>query len=214
MNWAFLRPAPWLDTRARFVAGTPRNGTLLDLGASDGETLNHIHELRPDLKLFASDKYGAPEKYPQGTVFEQIDFEQQPLPWADASMDSITCMHLVEHLSDLKPLMREIARLLKPGGRAYFETPHPKTLHLPSLKGRFTMNFFDDATHVRVVTTDELHALAASEGLVISAAGISRNWLFAMAHPLFLLLPDSRKKHTARIHWLGWSACLLATRPR
>jgi hypothetical protein len=37
-------------------------------------------------------------------------------------------MHLVEHLDDLSLLLVEIARLLKPGGRVYFETPHPKTV--------------------------------------------------------------------------------------
>ena len=44
MNWNCLRPLPWLDTRARFVAQSPRSGTLLDLGSSDGETLGHIAE--------------------------------------------------------------------------------------------------------------------------------------------------------------------------
>ncbi len=187
---------------------------MLDLGSSDGETLTHIHELRPDLRLYASDKFGLPENYPKGTVFARIDFEQQPMPWPDASMDAITCMHLVEHLADIKPLMKEIARLLKPGGRVYFETPHPRTLHLPSLKGQFTLNFFDDPTHVRIIPTEELAGLAASHGLHAGACGISRNWLFAMAHPLFMFLADSRKKHTARIHWLGWSACLLVKKPK
>src|SRR5688572_13392124 len=53
MNWRCLHPWPWLDTRARFIARTPRGGKLLDLGASDGETLRHIAELRPDLSLAA-----------------------------------------------------------------------------------------------------------------------------------------------------------------
>ena len=52
MNWRLLRPWPWLDTRAGFVARAPRGGRLLDLGASDGETLRHIAELRPDLPAF------------------------------------------------------------------------------------------------------------------------------------------------------------------
>ena len=55
MNWALLRQFPWLDTRAQFVAAAPRAGALLDLGSSDGETLRHIAELRPDLRLYAAD---------------------------------------------------------------------------------------------------------------------------------------------------------------
>jgi len=217
MNWKGLRPFPWLDTRARFVARTPRGGQLLDLGSWDGETLGHMTELRPDLKLFASDKAGDPQKYPSGCEFRRVDFERDSLPWPDGSMDTITCMHLVEHLSGLDLLMREIARLLKPGGQVYFETPHPKTLTLPSL-GRtaipFTMNFYDDPTHIRLVTTRELAEATHTAGLRVEAEGVSRNWLFAASHLLYLWLPPSRKKFTARVHWLGWSAYLVARQPQ
>jgi SAM-dependent methyltransferase len=217
MNWTCLRLFPWLDTRAQFVAQSPPGGTLLDLGASDGETLGHIAELRPDLKLFAADKSGAPEKYPPGCQYHAADFERDKLPWPDAAMDAITCMHLVEHLREPGLLLREIARLLKPGGRVYFETPHPKTLALPSLRGAagggFTMNFFDDPTHVRLVTLQALAQQVQAAGLRVEATGTSRNWLFAAAHPGFQFLPPSRRRFTARAHWLGWSACLSARRP-
>ncbi|MSU57888.1 MAG: SAM-dependent methyltransferase [Pedosphaera sp.] len=213
MNWLWLRRCPWIDTRARFVAGVPRDGRLLDLGSSDGETLRHFAELRPDLRLASADIAGQPETYPPGCEFHRVDFERDPLPWPDRSMDAVTCLHVIEHLRDLTPLLREIARVLKPGARAYFETPHPKTLHLPSAAGRFTLNFHDDPTHVRLVTTEELSVPLQKLGLSCEAAGTSRNWFFAATHPVFSLLPGSRKKFTARVHWLGWSAYLVARRP-
>jgi len=216
MNWLWLRPFPWLDTRARFAARAPQRAALLDLGSSDGETLGHIAELRPDLRLFAADKFGQPERYPTGCQFSRVDFECERLPWSDGSMDAITCMHLVEHLHDCTLLLREIARLLKPGGRAYFETPHPKSVDLPSLRHAavpFTLNFHDDPTHVQLVPMTELAGLADGAGLRVESSGISRNWLFAATHPLFALLPPSRKKYTAQVHWIGWSACLVAGKP-
>lgn len=218
MNWRYLRLCPWLDTRARFVARTPWRGALLDLGSSDGETLGHIAELRPDLRLFAADVAGQPHRYPPGCEFARVDLAQQGLPWADGTLDAITCMHLVEHLRDLTLLFREVARLLRPGGWVYFETPHPKSLTLPSLHGQtpgldFTLNFHDDPTHVRVVPVAELAAGLESGGLEIVRHGISRNWLFAAAHPVFQCLPPSRKRYTAQVHWLGWSAYLAARRP-
>jgi len=217
MNWALVRHFPWLDTRARFVAATPAAGALLDLGSSDGETLGHIAELRPDLRLFAADKAGHPEKYPAGCQFQQADLERAKLPWPDRSMDAITCMQLIEHLQDLTVLLAEAARLIKPGGRIYFETPHPKSLALPSPRGAaagtFTLNFFDDPTHVRPVAMGALAHQVRGAGLEVMASGISRNWLFAAAWPLYLFAPPSRKKFTARVHWLGWSACLIARRP-
>jgi hypothetical protein len=173
MNWTCLRPFPWLDTRAQFVAQSPPSGTLLDLGSSDGETLGHIVELRPDLKLFAADKCGVPEKYPAPCEFRRADFEREALPWPDRSMDVITCMHL-----------------------------------------DFTFNFYDDPTHVRLVPIDALACEVRRAGLRVGATGTSRNWLFAAAHLAFAFLPPSRKKFTAHVHWLGWSAYLIADRPR
>jgi 2-polyprenyl-3-methyl-5-hydroxy-6-metoxy-1,4-benzoquinol methylase len=216
MNWLWLRPFPQLDTRARFVAQAPRAAALLDLGASDGETLGHIAELRPDLRLFAADKFGQPEKYPARCEFCRADFESETLCWLDASMDTITCMHLVEHLRDPSLLLSEIARLLKPGGRAYFETPHPKSLTLPNLRHApvsFTMNFYDDPTHTQLVSIETLAQQAKAVGLRVESFGTSRNWLFAAVHPLFTLLPPSRKKYTAQVHWLGWSAFLIVCKP-
>ena len=131
-------------------------------------------------------------------------------------MNAITCMHLVEHLQSIGSLIPEIARLLAPGGRVYFETPHPKSLNVPSPPGKaagtFTLNFFDDKTHVRVVPVEELAAAARREGLEIIDSGVSRNWIFAATYPAFYFLPASRKKFTSYIHWLGWSAYLVAMR--
>ena len=210
MNWKYLRFFPSLDTRASQIARTPLNGSLLDLGSSDGETLNHITELRPDLRLHSSDKFGSPEKYPTACDFRRIDFSTDKFPWPNGSMDVITCMHVIEHLDSLTNLLAEITRLLKPGGFVYFETPHPKTLNLPSASGKFTLNFHDDPTHVRVVTMGQLAAQLANTSLRLEKTGVSRNWLFAAAHPLLCLLPESRQRYTAHVHWIGWSAYLVA----
>ena len=216
MNWFWLRPFPWLDTRARFVAESPRHATLLDLGSSDGETLGHFAELRPDLKFLAADKFGQPQNYPKGCEFSRLDFECDPWPWPDNTVDVVTCMHLLEHLGDPARLVRETSRVLRTGGRVYFETPHPKSLSLPSLRDSpvpFTMNFHDDPTHTKLVDMASLSEHVRANGLRIERSGVSRNWLFAATHPLFALLPPSRKKYTAQVHWIGWSAFLIASKP-
>ena len=216
MNWRYLRKVPWIDTRARFVSSIRARGSLLDIGSSDGETLNHFAELRPDLELHATDIAGSPESYPYRCEFHRCDIQHDMLPWATDSMDGITCMHLVEHLDNRENLMAEARRLLKPDGCAYFETPHPRTVTYSSptgpAAGTFTLNFYDDTTHTCPVPVGALAKLARKAGLRVLRTGVSRNLLFASAWPLFLLFPASRSKFTSKIHWLGWSAYMIAAK--
>jgi SAM-dependent methyltransferase len=217
MNWSRWRSIPWIDTRAAFVSQTPRNGSLLDLGSSDGETLCHMAELRPDLSFCAVDIAGPPARTPRDTSFARANLESDKLPWPDRSFDSITCMHVVEHLRTMTKLWREIARLLKPGGRVYIETPGLQSLTTPSapepLRGKITLNFYDDPTHIHPVPITSLAAAARDVGLRLKGTGRSRNWLFASAYPVLSLLPPTRKRYVARLHWLGWSVYLIAERP-
>ncbi len=217
MNWRLLRALPQLDTRSRFLAAAPQGGHVLDIGSSGGETLRHFFELRPDLQFYATDIAGNPALYPKGCRYHQGNLNTEPLPWDDHSLDAVTCMHLIEHLDSLTLLLSEIARLLKPGGRVYFETPHPKTLTMPSpsgtAAGTFTLNFFDDLAHTKIVSMGALAQHTRRNRLKVIRSGTSRNWLFALAYPLYLFLPPSRQKFTAKIHWTGWSAYLIAEQP-
>ena len=216
MNWKLLRHCPWVDTRARFVAKLPPEGTLLDLGCSAGETLGHFAELRPDLRLFAVDLEETLQKTLPRCEFRRANVEREPLPWPAGSMDAITCMQLIEHLRDLTLLLREAHRLLKPGGRIFFETQHPRSLTLSSAPGAavgtFCLNFFDASCHVKMVPMGLLAEYVRAAGLEVLDSGTSRNWFFAALYPVFAFLPSSRKKFTSYCHWLGWSAYLIARR--
>jgi 2-polyprenyl-3-methyl-5-hydroxy-6-metoxy-1,4-benzoquinol methylase len=217
MNWSNWRAIPWIDTRAGFVSATPRKGSLLDLGSSDGETLCHMSELRPDLQYAAVDIAGQPAVMPPDTSFARANLESDRLPWPDQSFDAITCMHVVEHLRTTTNLWREIARLLRPEGRVYIETPGMQSVTTPSapeaLRGKITVNFYDDPTHIRPVPIASMVNAARDVGLTAKRTGRSRNWVFAGAYPLFLILPRSRKRYVAKLHWLGWSAYLIAEKP-
>jgi SAM-dependent methyltransferase len=200
-----------MDSRARFVASLPKQGHLLDLGCSDGETLSHFLELRPDLHLHAVDLAGPPKQFKSSLDFVQANLETDGLRWPAESMDAITCMQVLEHLHTHDLVFSEISRLLKPNGRAFLETPHPKTADLPRRppKGNargFTFNFFDDPAHVKPLSADALTTLSRAHGLEVLRSGISRNCLFALSWPLgYCAAPRSRREHTALTHWIGWS---------
>ena len=214
MNWRLLRFAPWLDTRARFVARIRRGGRLLDLGSSDGGTLRHIAELRPDLALSSADIAGSPQDYPPGTDFKRTDFDAESLPWPDESFDAVTCMHVVEHLQRPQHLIAESARVLRSGGRLYIETPHPRSTELQSARGsgtgQVTLNFYDDPTHVNPVPTTTLQGWLRENVLDPIQSGVSRNLLFSAAFPLYLIAGStSRHRYVAQIHFTGWSSYVI-----
>lgn len=212
MNWTRLRNFLWIDTRFKFIGNLPLNSNLLDIGSSNGETINHFKEARPDIHLFSTDIAGRPENFHAEIQFQRADITKDKLPWNDQSMDGITCMHLVEHINSFDQLFQECFRLLKPGASLYIETPHPKTLHLSmpyaDQAGKFTYNFWDDLTHVQIMPIGKIAALAAPNEFSVTKVGTSRNWLFAILFPFSFLLP-SRKKIISHVHFIGWSSYII-----
>jgi SAM-dependent methyltransferase len=51
------------------------------------------------------------------------DLAQLPLPFADASFDEVLCQDVLEHL-DYVPVLRELHRILRPGGHLRVRSPH------------------------------------------------------------------------------------------
>jgi SAM-dependent methyltransferase len=216
MNWHFIKLIPFIDTRAAFVAGTPKSGAHLDIGSSDGETLRHMNELRSDIRFYATDIIGSPENYPPDCEFFRGDIQHDNLPWPDSFFDSISCLQLLEHLSARDNLYNEISRLLKPGGRLLIEIPHPKTTILNSppgpWAGTFTINFYDDPTHTYPLSVGRIACELRKTGLNILSSGTSRNWLFALAYPFLGFLLAGRNRFTAYCHFIGWSQYLIAVK--
>jgi SAM-dependent methyltransferase len=52
------------------------------------------------------------------------DLEDLPLPFEDESFDYIECINILEHVRELPDVMRELHRILVPGGRLYIMGPH------------------------------------------------------------------------------------------
>lgn len=46
----------------------------------------------------------------------------EDLPYADAAFDAVVCVDVLEHVADLKQVLAEVRRVLKPGGWFLFDT--------------------------------------------------------------------------------------------
>jgi len=52
------------------------------------------------------------------------DLNVFPYPWPDNSADEVVARHVLEHLEDIRKVMDELWRILKPGGQLLIYVPH------------------------------------------------------------------------------------------
>ncbi len=107
----------------------PGRARVLDLGAGKGAFSARL--LKAGYDIHACDLY--PDMFCCPDVeCRRVDAEQ-PLPYEQDSFDAVVAIEVVEHLESHLGLFREVARLLKPGGKFLFTTPN-----IASLKSRIS----------------------------------------------------------------------------
>lgn len=74
------------------------------------------------------------------------DLDQLPLPFADGTFEYILAQDVLEHLADPVATLRELHRILKPGGRLRIRVPHFTSRNNfidPTHRTRFSIEWFD-----------------------------------------------------------------------
>jgi SAM-dependent methyltransferase len=107
------------------------------------------------------------------------------LPFADASFDFAACTETLEHAADANQMLRELARVLKPGGRAVVSVPDA----LPEMVAyRFYDLYRDDPFgHRRIFTRGRIVGAVEAAGLRVYARRL-RNSVEAVYWTLLFLL--------------------------
>lgn len=117
-------------------------GDYLDVGSGAGGLLQLI-AARYSVRPFACDYTDGLMKM-QGQPVDIVDLNHDPLPYAGNRFALLTCAETIEHLEHYRETLREIYRVLKPGGIAVISTPnvlnlrsrlHYLTFGFPSLFG-------------------------------------------------------------------------------
>ena len=115
----------WLMGPRRPPSGLAEaTGLVLDIGAADRWIEPHLGRdaryVAVDYPGTAVDRYAA-----RPDVFADAAY----LPVASASVDVVVCLETLEHVTDLEAALGEIARVLKPGGRAFLSMPFLYPIH-------------------------------------------------------------------------------------
>lgn len=146
-------------------------GTVLDIGAADRRLSDVLNPeswyLALDYPTTAIALYGA-----RPDVFA----DARRLPFADGSIDAIACFEVLEHVRDPDAVIREIARVLVPGGVVDMSMPFLYPVHdAPYDFQRWTshkwaQSLADAGLHVEHLkaANHPVHAAAVLAGLALT----------------------------------------------
>jgi SAM-dependent methyltransferase len=106
-----------------FAAQLPSGGAVLDVGCGG----------RPYEDLFPAGAYTGIDVEQSGRSADyklaDLYFDGLSIPFADAGFDCVICTQVLEHSIDPDALLREMRRVLRPGGRLLITVPFMWGLH-------------------------------------------------------------------------------------
>ncbi len=162
---------------------------LLDVGCGS-HSASLAKKWFPQCRYFGIDRTRAYENdandFELMSGFYELDlttvrFDEIP----DASFDVLIMSHVIEHLPNGDAVLAALVPKLRKGGVLYLEFPSRRSLKLPSMKG--TLNFYDDPTHCRIYSVDELSRLLVSHSCQIVKSGVRRDWIRVILLPLHIV---------------------------
>lgn len=142
----------------------PHARDVLDFGSGAGQFLPGLAASFPLARLAAVDIMPRPADVAPEVRWERADLNAST-PFPDESFDLIFAVEVIEHLENPRHVLRELHRLLTPGGVLVLTTPNPTSIRSVAqmaLRGHFAL--FDDANypaHIMAVTPVELRRIAS-----------------------------------------------------
>jgi SAM-dependent methyltransferase len=159
-----LEDAGFFRLERELFSGTASPGVpaVLDIGCATGALLGFLKERRWSVR-------GLEISLPQAEYCRRRGLEVHPLPLEEspfpaASFDAALASHLIEHLNDPGNFVRELRRILKPGGRFYVTTPNITGLQARIFGSRWRSAIFD---HLYLFSARTLRALLEREGFLV-----------------------------------------------
>lgn len=117
-----------------FTDFVPQNGLILDLGCGAGTSTKYLKSKGYDVigldisQLFmstASQQQQAPD---------YVCASAESIPFADNTFDAVGANSFIEHVPDVEKVIREMYRVIKPGGKLIFHGPNLLSPLVPLVK--------------------------------------------------------------------------------
>ncbi len=174
-----LRPRPWymngLKLRYLLEDLAAVQGRVLDVGCGAGSVAKAVKRERPDLDVMGCDisrsALEIARRRPEGVDFRLATAER--LPHGDAELDFVWIFDVLEHVDEPEIVLREVARVLKPGGRFHIVLPlegQPRTLYSLVGSGRRWTAKARHGGHVQLFSASRFEAMSGACGLRVVRA--------------------------------------------
>src|SRR3989344_2258974 len=135
----------------------PKESKVLECGVGSGLFLSKLYDEGyrdlygadiDDYRSFADEKSGKVKQ------FAVLDMCFDKFPWPDGFFDAITAWEVFEHLENPYHLIREVERMLKPGGFLVLSMPNAISLisRLLFLKNGELVRWSEENNHIAVFT--------------------------------------------------------------
>ncbi|MFD0963102.1 class I SAM-dependent methyltransferase [Pseudofulvibacter geojedonensis] len=111
--------------KAYEIVSTLINGNVLEIGCGEGYAIELLKQKATSLTLVDKSKSSLQKikkTHPNLTIYQS---RIPPLiQIKDNTFDSVISFQVIEHIKDYNSYLKEIKRVLKPGGKAYLTTPN------------------------------------------------------------------------------------------
>jgi SAM-dependent methyltransferase len=165
---------------------------VLDLGCGEGRHVHalvglagvHVVGLDADAPSLAKAAQGLDQVPRAGGASLLIQGDAFRLPFRDSAFDAVVCSEVLEHLPDVPGALREIDRVLAPGGALAVSVPRAWPERLCWRLAPGAGGYADQpGGHVRIFTEASLKAALRAQGFAIRA----RHFAHALHSPYWWL---------------------------
>jgi 2-polyprenyl-3-methyl-5-hydroxy-6-metoxy-1,4-benzoquinol methylase len=148
------------------LAEREASGRLADIGCGTGGLFPFVRERFSDYVGLDAVRY---ESFPREAKFCQTDLNNGRISLSDSCVDVAVAVEVIEHLENPRRFLREMARLVRPGGWIIVTTPNQLSfLSLLTLVIKHRFSAFQDVhypAHITALLEIDLVRIAAECGL-------------------------------------------------
>ena len=163
---------------------------IIDIGCGEGSLGVQIHDRYREVYGIDISEEAVRIAKQNGIIASRVNLNVENAPFSDSFFDAAVTLDVIEHVFDPIRFVREIHRVLAPGGYVVISTPNIRKVQriLTLIKGRFPHTSYDpvgfDGGHLHYFTSQDLKDMLTANGFTVEMVdgicGDRRSWKYKL----------------------------------